>query len=474
MAKLYNTLDEYVGVPPRVSGPQAVMHPYNFQNIAGNQSLVFERLCNLDCDGTGSPALNNEGHDHTEDHNQPHLPLLFRSYGNENVPVLPATITQPLTVENDDETTSDVILIYCPFFVPAGLVDRSLLLVMHMEGDGSVAAEFETWAGGPPKTPTTVGATYRYFQPASQHPALKDSPTARSLWWLRFYPEAAGLHTLKITTGLFDIGTDTGREYRRQIRAITLINEPNWAAIWGVPNVAKPDLPAANLVDVGDSRNANGWTCPTTHLYPYEGNGPGSLSPGVRFLALNDAWLQEKALGLPAAGQATMTVSAGHKHTGASGDGAEIQIPVLALPVGRPAAENRIYGEGSGGPSTTSNSYSQVLQFEIYTPDHTYALDEGVNPRLRCAVLMHGEHSKTGGVVTRVSTTESGTPSTTAVEFATDASLAAPHYELVTSTSGFTFTPAGRTLVTVELKVVSGAATGPGTLMGLCFWISPT
>lgn len=473
MVKLYNTLNTAVGVPTRVSGPNAVMHPFNFQNIAATQAQIFERLCNLDCDGSGSPATGNEGHDHTEDHNQPHLPLLFRSYGQENKPL--TDTFRPLTVVNDSTDEDDVILIYSPFFVPAGLVGRSLLLVMHIEGDGApgVHATLATWSGGPPKTPTTVtGHNKLTLRSGSEHPALMDSPQRDTLWWVRLYPAAAGVHTIKITT-LLETAV-AGEQARREIRAITIINEPHWGSMWGTPDVAKPDLPTANMVDVGDSRNANGWTCPTDSLFPYYDLGPGMLSPGVRFLALNDAWLQEKALGLPAAGQASMTVTAGHVHDGTSGNGAEIQIPVIGLPTDRVGNQSTIYGNGGGNElSNSTNTYRQVLQFEIYTPDHTYALDEGVNPRLRAAVLIHGEHSKTGGVVVKITTTES-TPGTSAVEFATDVGLASPHYELVTSTSGFTFTPAGRTLVTVEIKVVSGAATGPGTLIGLCMWISPT
>ena len=484
MTKLRNTTDTELGVPVFASGPRSVMHPLNFQNIAATQAQTYERLTNQDCDGSGSPATGNEGHDHTEDHNQPHVTLLCRSFGIENG-TNPGTLTEqfcPLTIVNDASDAQNVTVIYSPFFVPSGLAGRSLLLVMHIEGNGApgVKATLETWSGSP-ATPTTVTGHDRLtLRRGTEHPAFSRFGTdsgalGYQLWWVRLYPVTTGLHTIKITTDVQYFWQDNRK---REIRNIMIMNEPHWGSMAGTPDVRKADLPQANMVDVGDSRNANGWTCPTDKLFPWNGAGPGMLSPGVRFLALNDAWLQEKALGLPAAGQATMTVSAGHSHTGASADGAEIEIPILAMPVEKPPTSNgTIYGNGGtvgDGASDTSNTYRQIFEFYLYTPDHTYALDEVANPRLWGAVLLHGETSKVTATVCKITTTET-TPGTSSVEYATDPALASPFIELVTdSVNAFTFTPGGRTKVKIEIKVTKVGATGVGTLLGFCFWLSAT
>lgn len=473
VTKVINTVGDHDAVPSVYSGPGAVIHPVNFQNVAAIQARTYEILTGIGSDG-GATEVENPGHDHSEPHNMPHLVLVSRAWGNEGA--TRNSSERPLSIYNATTNQSGEPIIYVPFFVPDGLDDCALLVVVHCVGEGqsSLRATLATWSGSPATATNVTGSDYITLLPGSEHPALADLPGSHDLRWCRVFPAASGqLHTLKISTDLYDAGTDIDMWWGlREIRSLTVINEPLWVT---PPNVTKPDLPTANLIDVGDSRNASYWTCPTDTLYPQNGTGPSHPTVGVRFMALNDAWMQEKAMGLPAGGQATATID-GHLHTGLSGEGAEIQIPVLAFPVGRWSDNSGVkatllFGNGAEGPESISDTASQVLHFEMNTMDHTYALDSVAHPRLYVAALMYGDTDKNSEAVVTV-TTLAGTGDETVATCAMTAG--ADGYELVTGDVALNFTSAGITDVTVTLATIDAAINVSETcaLVGLCFWIS--
>lgn len=457
--------------PSVFSGPGSAMAIVNVQNIAATQAQVYERLTGVGSDG-GAVATGNDGHVHIEAHNMPHIVFVSRSYGNENLNI--SDDNRPLSVSNYLDDVKDVPVIWVPFFVPDGYAGHSFLVVVHCEGNAnSLRATLQTWSGGPPMTPTAVaGSKYLPLSPGTEHPALADSPTASSLLWCRVYPAADNaVHTLKITTDVQTYST-TLDPVLRQIRAITVMNEPMWGN--APPDIRKPEGPGSNLIDVGDSRNSNGWISPSTVLYPTEGNGPGLMAPAVRATSLNDAWLQERAMGIPAGGQATATID-GHIHDGTAGFGDEIQVPVLGLPVGRWAnvtgtPVSRLWGNGATGPETQSTSYKQVLRFEMYTPQNANSLDAAGTPRLWFAALMYGDNTKSG-IAVKV-TTLIGSGDETSAEVSTDAGLS-NDYELVLATDALNFTSGGITSVKVEIKALAGAPSENAALLGICFWMSP-
>ena len=471
MTKVINTVGDHDAVPSVYSGPGAVIHPVNFQNIAAIQARTYEILTGVGSDG-GATEVENPGHDHSEHHNMPHLVLVSKSWGNEST--TDGSDNAPLSLNNYTTNASNEPIIYVPFFVQDGLDDCSLLVVLHCRGDGQddFRATLETWSGSPATATAVTWSDAIAFLSGVYHPVLAELPESTDLRWCRLYPAASGqLHTLKITTNLHTnaAGVNWGR---REIRNLTVINEPQWNNV--PPDVTKPDRSTTNLIDVGDSRNASYWTCPTDKLYPQNGPGPAPVTMGVRFMALNDAWMQEKALGLPAGGQATATIG-GHLHTGLSGEGAEIQIPVLAFPVGRwsnalGTPVTKLWGNGSAGPESASNTAVQVLHFEMNTPDHTYALDNVAHPRLFVAALMYGTDSKNTQAVVTV-TTLAGDPDETVATCAM--AMTAEGYELVTGDAALNFTSAGITDVTVTLKTAGAPVAGATcALVGLCFWIS--
>lgn len=474
MTKVINTASNGVDTCPSVySGPGSAMAVVNVQNIAATQAQIYERLTGLGSDG-GAVATGNDGHIHTEEHNLPHVVFVSRSYGNENSNSAPFS-NAPFTLINDADTVKDLPVIWVPFFVPTGYAGHSFLVVIHCDGNAnSLRATLQTWSGGPPMTPTPVsGSNYLPLNPGTEHPALADSPTAASLLWCRVYPTTDNaVHTLKVTTDIQALTTEFTDPVQRQIRAVTVMNEPAWGNV--PPDVRMPDRPSSNLIDVGDSRNSNGWISPSTASYPTEGAGPGVMAPAVRFTSLNDAWLQERAMGIPAGGQATATVD-GHIHDGTSGLGDEIQIPVLGLPVGRWADASGtpttlLWGNGAEGPETQSTTYQQVMRFEMYTPQNANSLDAAGTPRLWFAALMYGDSTKSGLAV-KV-TTLIGSGDETSSEVTTDASLN-NDYELVLATDALNFTSGGITSVKVEIKALAGTPSENAALVGLCFWVSP-
>jgi hypothetical protein len=472
MTKVINTAaNGYDTCPSVYSGPGSAMAVVNVQNIAATQAQIYERLTGLGSDG-GAVATGNDGHIHTEERNQPHIVFVSRSYGNENLNQTDSD--RPLSISN---FTSDVVglpVVYVPFFVPAGMDDHCLLVVVHITGPGKgiLRATLETWAGGPPMVPTAVTGSDRLpLQAGTFHPALADLPESQDLMWCRVYVGTSNqVHTLKLTTDL--ITPADNNDAFRELRAVTVMNEPSWGNV--PPDVRMPDRPSSNLIDVGDSRNSNGWISPSTTSYPTEGNGPGVMAPAVRFTSLNDAWLQERAMGIPAGGQATATVD-GHIHDGTAGLGDEIQIPVLGLPVGRWADASGtpttlLWGNGAEGPETQSTTYQQVMRFEMHTPQNANSLDAAGTPRLWFAALMYGDNTKSGLAV-KV-TTLIGSGDETSAEVTTDAGLT-NDYELVLATDALNFTSGGITSVKVEIKALAGTPSENAALVGLCFWVSP-
>ena len=467
MTKVINTDSLYNAVPSVQSGPDSVIHPVNFQNIAASQARVYEVLTGLGSDG-GAVEAGNTPHDHTNLRSLPFVTLVSKSWGNEN-----SSDNRPFTYANSNDTSYDVPVVYVPFYVPSGLDGACLLVVLHMDGNASrLTARLETWSGGPPMTPTPVtGSLFEYMRPGTEHPALADLPDAPRLLWCRLYPATAGqVHTLRIEDDLIQLDAYFTDPMWRTLRALTVMVEPSWGNL-APPDVPKPDLPTSNLIDVGDSRNANGWTCPTDTLVPENGPGPSATNPAVRFMALNDAWLQEKALGLPASGQATLTVSAGHNHDGTSANGIEIDHAVFATPTGRWSDYNGtpltwFQGNGAIGPEQDDNTDRRVLSWEFYTPQN----DNALSGKMKVAALMYADAAKSGAVV-KVKTL-AGTGDETTATCATDAGLSGA-YELVVGDIDLNFTSGGLTDVQVTLASVVNPASETCALVGICFWIVP-
>lgn len=488
MTKIINSDPDYIATPSVYTAVGAAIHPWSHQNIAASQARVYEVLTNQESDGAGSVTAGNDAHVHTNEGSFPMVPLVSQSWGSEAWAIGDQYDTgtgvgtqRPYRIDSLSTSPADdnVVALYVPFFVPTGLAGKTLLVVLRCEGNPKMSVTLATWSGAP-KTPTNVsGSAYLTLQYGNRHPDLRRLADKDMLWWARVVPATDGV----VMTLCFRTATNPAWEFTdgRELRSLTVV--PEMRGGHGVPNVPVPELPTANRVDVGDSRRSNAWTPPSDALYPYDATTKsGPIGPGVRFSALNDAWLQEKALGIPAAGQKDLTVSAGHNHDGTAGNGAEIEIPLGAFPLGRwnnrtgtaasatvDAANDAFTGNGTEAPTTNDAAYKQVLEFEFYTPAHTYALDSGTagHERLYCAALMYSEASKASACVTKVTTTSTGT---TSVEYASDATTEG--YELVLSSSAFNFASQGRTKVTVEIKRV-GAGGGACSLIGICFWLAP-
>jgi len=359
---------------------------YTSQSVtAQDQGYVYERLTNRDAaDGSTSPPPTNTGHDHSEPGNRMYRPLLAQAFGaqdgmNDTIWANAAVEQRPYTIWPNPSTTAvySIRMLSMIFYVPTAFVDHRLVFAMDCEGrPRGLASVYDD---------TLSSVTFNNaLQPLWQTVGMFAQSGAQSHYGFTFEVSAAGVYVIDIYTNL-PVSESGGDEFK--ILGCMVVPEIDTALAGGYPRETQ-DAAASNLIQVGDTDNSNAWL-------PLDSNWTtemGPLDAAPMLIANNNAFLYEKATGVPVPGNATLTAS-GHNHSGSGGLGAEIEHAIAAWCFGGafPTTTTEVWGNNSRAPIPDNNNVSrEVFRTRIYMPD-----SNGV-ANLKCWVLVGGETSKCG------------------------------------------------------------------------------
>lgn len=430
--------------------------------IAGDQALVYEVVANRAADGGLSPAT--PGHDHSEAGNRLYWPVLYHCFGDQVATAhisssagyaddtwwrnQPAYITENmLTV-----TTSGLTVFVFPFFVPPAFAGRDYELAFRCNEHPGFTITLESPIG------TEVGAAQTLFEDGG------------GVWSCVLTPPASGLYVVRVRTYMLH---RSGDEYRRRIIYEMCLRPVADGALASLPR--KPARPAANGVVVGNPEAANNWR-PIDELLAADFMPTGT----VQLLnAGNDTMLQERALGIPATGNATPTLG-GHVHSGATAMGAEFAANVACWSLGCYAKDSTqiggdgsiydgFYGQGLIGPAVRNTTHRIVLVGVVRTPVSAHT--SSATSRLKAAVVgyEHGS-SKSGTNLSVRITTSDGATSTTRTLISAGA---VDDYVLLQSAAGFGFASGGYTTVVVEVAETTATDAWSVGLSGVCLYLDP-
>lgn len=459
MAILRNTTFSGVAATDvEVAGPVAASH---HRTIAKDQALVYELVTNRAADGGLSPAT--AGHNHTEAGNRLYWPVLYHCFGDQAAVAHASSATgypeddvyrnQPAYItENMLTTTTNGLTVFVfPFFVPPAFAGRDYELAVRCNQDPDFNVTLETPLG------TVVGG--------EQHMI----PDGDGVWACVVSPVSSGVHVVRVRTNMIHRSDESYR--RREVYEMCLRPVPDAAAS---PLPRAPASPSANSITVGDPDASNGWH-PVDELLAADYMPTGAVQ---LINAGNDALLQERAIGLPATGNATLTTT-GHDHSGATEHGAEISANVACWSLGAYPKDSKqlggagsiydgFYGQGLLSPAVRNTTFRAVLVGVVRTPASAHA--SSASPPLNVSVVGYEHGSSKSGchLAVRVTTTNDvgGTTTRTLTSAGT-----ADDYVLLTSSSGFTFTSGGYTTVLVEIAETSNSSTWSVGLSGVCLYI---
>ena len=444
-------------------------------NTAEDQARVYEVLTGLDADGSGT-ATTNAQHDHTEFGNAIVRPLAVWQYGTRgphNAFVAGNTASAycgPYTIHQTDTAGKGTYQVVAPilFYVPTASTSRDIVLALECNTDPNMHVTIYDATN----TPDSIFANVKL----------------RSLQFL-------------IQDNAGEVGSGTGIEPADVFTTVGALHAANRDQYGIVFNVASaglyyavvyydPDdtnfrreifggiiMPCYNLDQVGFVAvppSSAGIASNRVHVesswQPIDGNlietdGPLNAAALCK-IAENNAWLYEKATGLPAPGNITSTV-AGHTHDGSSSNGAEIEFTlhqcVLGGMVADPGAGTDVFGQHSICPKATSTGQDLVTVGKCYVPKSINTAVGASN--VRFAALVYND-----GVATNQQRV-SATFGSTTLTFADTAGGVAGEFEVLTTPGAganrFAFTQNTQNTFSVEYRA-NTITTG---IMRLCSYV---
>lgn len=371
--------------------------------VAADQGMAWEIGTGYGAESISGGGITtaNDAHNHSESGNRIWRSLMQQSWGMQGPNLAPWDNT--LVIKNDgyriqttsSTTVTDNALIAATLLeVPRGFEDTDILVIVDCDGDprldmtlldSSVAV-----VAGYEKVPLVANGTGDNVRMMLLEAGYGD----RAMWCAVFQVATAGIYVLKFLSSL------KAENETRIIRSINVLATPDVAR--RTPLVDAPPANSSNTVQVGDANGVTvGWI-------PIDTNFVADHSPLhsalCTILANNNALLYELLTGLPAPGNATLTVTRGHNHTGetASGvtGGTTIHMPHwtkafggdLQTGVGVPITG--VTGAFSTAPNAadTSTSLQQIANARVYMPANT--LTGAATSELKCAVLVAVDSSK--------------------------------------------------------------------------------
>lgn len=423
-------------------------------NTAEDQARVYEILTGLDADGSGT-ATTNAQHDHSENGNSIPRPLAVWQYGTRGPhgrtaasDVLSSAYAAPLSIDETDAAAAKStgnVAVPVLFYVPTSMVGRTLLFAIHSLNDPGFTATLYNSSMVADASYTDVRLrrlSHLAFDAQGVDAALEStanllSRSQRSQYGFSFSVGAAGVYCI-----LAKYNVEQTNRYREIYGGVIVPCFDSTGGGFIAPTPSYESIPS-NRVYVDSA-----WQ-------PIDGNiiktdGPLNAA-GLAKIAENNAWLYEKATGLPAPGNITTTVS-GHTHDGSSSNGAEIGYMVhngvLGGHVSDPGAGVELYGNRVICATVTGTSARVVAIGKVYVPKSINTAVGASN--IKFAALVYND-----GVATNQQRVIASFGSTSLAFDDTAGGVAGTFQVLTTPTAGsnrFAFTQNTQNTFTVELK----------------------
>lgn len=394
MAVTINTT--FQGVPITRSRARGFVIADDIGRIAKDMGKTFENLTGKTAAGGGGAPATNTPHKHTEAGNLLYWPLMSQCFGSAHAPAEPAAyplddVFHPATFLSGVDYTE--IIWYFPVFVPRGWAGKTFDVALHVPSgipvmsatlvdsalatvSGSFKVRFRRMRDG-----TGYDELGNPLDWQASMPNLDD--VDERLWYAAVTPSSEGLHAIYITAS----NTVDGQSYT--VSDIAVFPRLQAGAMEGMNAGEKPNAAAwgTNQVAVGDS---GVWHELDSVFYADDGCLDAIITQEVG----NDAFMQELATGLPAAGNTALTLARGHDHgndaSGSHGFGASVEFVQGAWCFGARAPSSSIRGNGTHAPTPRTQvgdtGYKTFSSVVIQNPRHA---DTAIGTsRLYCAYVV--------------------------------------------------------------------------------------
>ena len=383
--------DHAIGEPIKAADVRVVL-----QDLA----YAYERTTGLAADQAGTTAsATNAAHRHNHSTSGEGT-LLFRHFASwvygtrgpngltdtNNAAI--STYAAPFTILETSTTTDadDLACMQPLIYVPSGWVNRDIMFLLDTSSDPDMRFTVRNTAGT-----AVTGMSDLLMQSVnglpSQDAVLLGASYSPSAFGNTFQVTSAGVYRLDVRTNL-----------RAGVRS---------RIIYGgtVVGVCRPDrgivldrrawsrTASGTAIQVGDADASNAWAPMDDIMAPSGGDSP--LSTALVFKANeNAALIWEKATGLPAPGNDALTITRGHTHSGASGEGPEIGVAHVACVFGgfAAAAPTEAFGNRAISPQNDSTTLRTTSLGVTFMPRSANVLV--ANSKLKSAVCIYCESGK--------------------------------------------------------------------------------
>lgn len=344
--------------------------------ILQDQGHAYERTTGLAADQAGTTASStNAVHRHNHSTSSEGT-LLYRHFASwvygtrgpngdtDEGNVTLSTFAAPFNITETSATTDfdDLAVMQPLIYVPSGWVGRDILFLLDTSSDPDMVVTVRDTAGT-----AVTGYEGIRVQPAgvitSGDAAILAASYSPSAFGAVFQVASAGVYRLDVRTNLRQNGGvrviygGTVVGVCRPSRGVAL-DRRAWTQYRDGINVQVGDPDASNAFQPID----DAWVA---------GAGDSPLHVGlVQKLTENAALIYEKATGLPAPGNDALTITRGHTHSGATGEGSEIGVAHVACVFGGFAGVSitEASGQRSNAPNNDSLSTATLAQGVTYMP----------------------------------------------------------------------------------------------------------
>ena len=385
--------DHAIGEPIKAAAVRVIMQ---------DQGHAYERTTGLKADQAGTTAsVTNAAHKHNHSTSGEGT-LLFRHfaswvYGTRGpngtldsfTPGLttyagPFNITETASTVDADDLRCMAPLIY----VPSGWVGRDIVMMLDTSSDPDM------WF----TVRDTAGAAVTGYENVRLQPAGLFGSTDADQLSVGFAPLVFGAVFQVASAGVYYLDVRTNLRENGGVRVVyggTIVGVCRIDRGVVLDRRAWTQYNDGVNVQVGDPDASNAFQPVDDMWAPSAGDSP--LHVGlVQKLTENAALIYEKATGLPAPGNDALTITRGHTHSGAAGEGPEIGVAHVGCVLGGFAgvsdALTEITGSRSRCPCVTDTNPACVAVGRTYMP-RSANVTTGTS-KLKSAVLVYVDGAK--------------------------------------------------------------------------------
>ena len=299
----------------------------------------------------------------------------------------PFNITETSSTTDEDNLACMPVLIY----VPSGWVNRDIVLVMDTSSDPDMVLTVRDTAGA------AVSDQLRILPAGALGNVIADTMAGlyspSSTYGAVFQVASAGVYWLDVRTTLRANGGT------RVIYGGSVVGVCDYTRGVVLDRNAWTQYRDGNNVQVGDPDASNAFQPIDDAFCAGAGDSPLHVAL-VQKLTENAALIYEKATGLPAPGNETLTITRGHTHSGAAGEGAEIGVAHVACVFGGFAGLSSSYTEMTGNrsrcPNIINSSSGIAAAGRTYMPRSANTL--AGTSKLKFACLVYVDGAKASGL----------------------------------------------------------------------------